>query len=141
MADSLRGAGTGWRFGTGCPAGRPVGDAGVGYRQPGPNGTGRCPVLRSGIWRRRHLTGGEGGFNLAQPPEVRLHFPWEVHERDHRPGRTFLPGPPQGLPHLPAGDGEWRMVSGEWKITPRYSLLVRATGRSPLPLAMSTSQP
>jgi hypothetical protein len=36
---------------------------------------------------------------------------------------TLLPGPAQDLPHLPAGDGEWRVVSDEWKFTTRYSLL------------------
>ena len=155
MADNLGKGLAGWRFGTSCPAGRPVGDAGrarprVGFRQPGRDGTGmgNRPVARPGIRRRGHLPGREGGFNLAQPPEVRQHLRREIDERGNGPIAYVLPAPAQDLPHLPAGDGEWRMASGEWKFTTRYSLLVRATGRSPLPLAircpppaMSTSQP
>jgi len=80
---------------------------GLGFRQPGRDGTGRCPVLRSGIRWRRHLPGREGGFNLAQPPEVRQHLRREIDKRGNRPGVfAFLPGPAQDLPHLPAGDGE-----------------------------------
>jgi len=127
MADNLREGVAGWRFGTGCPAGRPVGDAGrarprVGFRQPGRDGTGDGPVACTGI-RRRHLPGGEGGFNLAQPPEIRQHVGREIHEWGDRPGVRVLTCPAQDLPHLPAGDGEWRMASGEWKFTTRYSLL------------------
>ena len=81
--------------------------SGMGFRQPGRYGTGRCPVLRSGIRRRGRVAGGEGGFNLAQPPEVRPHLRREIDERGNRSiACTFLPGPAQGLPHLPAGDGE-----------------------------------
>ena len=129
MADNLREGVAGFGVGTGYPASRPVGDAGrarsrVGFRQPGRNGTGRYPVLRSGIRRRGQVAGGEGGFNLVQPPEVRPHLRREIDKRGNRPGtRAFLPGPAQGLPYLPAGDGEWRMASGEWKFTTRYSLL------------------
>jgi hypothetical protein len=78
----------------------------VGFRQPGRDGTGRCPVLRSGI-RRRHLPGGEGGFNLAQPPEVRQYVVRKIQKRgDCSSVRTFLPGPAQDLPHLPAMSGK-----------------------------------
>jgi len=111
MADNLREGVAGWRFGTGCPAGCLAGDAGrarprVGFRQPGRDGTGRCPVLRSGIRRRGQVSGGEGGFNLAQPPEVRQHLRREIDERGNRPIAYVLPGPAQDLPHLPAGDGK-----------------------------------
>ena len=110
MADNLREGVAGWRFGTGCPAGRLVGDAGrvrprVGFRQPGQDGTGRCPVLRSGIWPWRHLPGREGGFNLTQPPEVRQHLRREIDKRGDCSG-NFLPGPAQDLPYLPATSGE-----------------------------------
>jgi hypothetical protein len=79
----------------------------VGFRQPGRYGTGDGPVACTGIWQRGQVSGGEGGFNLMQPPEIRQHVGREIHKWDNRPGvRDFLPGPPQGLPHLPAGDGE-----------------------------------
>ena len=80
----------------------------VSFRQPGRDGMRRRLGLHTGIWRQRgHLTGGEGGFNLAQPPEVRQHLRREIDERGNRPGvRAFLSCPAQGLPHLPAGDGE-----------------------------------
>ena len=112
MADNLREGVAGWRFGTGCPAGGPVGDAGrvrprVGFRQPGRDGTGDGPVACTGIRRRGQVSGGEGGFNLMQPPEVQQHLRREIDERGNRPGVcVFPPGPAQGLPHLPAGDGE-----------------------------------
>jgi len=52
-------------------------------------------------------SGGEGGFNLAQPPEVSPHLWREIDERGNRSGvRAFLPGPAQGLPYLPAMSGE-----------------------------------
>ena len=110
MADSLREGVTDWGFRTGCPAGaagraRPR----VGFRQPGQSGkvSHPFPFALTGIRRRRHLPGGEGGLNLAQPPEVRQHLRREIDERSNRPGVcAFLPGPAQGLPHLPAGDGE-----------------------------------
>jgi len=108
MADNLREGVAGWRFGTSCPAG----DAGrarprVGFRQPGRDGTGDGPVLHTGIRRRGQVSGGEGGFNLAQPPGVRPHLRREIDERGNRSiACTFLSGPAQGLPHLPAGDGE-----------------------------------
>jgi len=112
MADNLREGVAGLGVRTGCPAGRPVGDAGrarprVGFRQPGQDSTRRRPVLHTGIRRRGQVSGGEGGLNLAQPPEVRQHLRREIDERSNRPGVcAFLPGPAQGLPHLPAGDGE-----------------------------------
>jgi len=112
MAASLREGVAGWRFGTGCPAGRSVGDAGrapsrVGFRQPGRDGTGDGPVACSGIRRWGQVSGGEGSFNLMQPPEIRQHVGREIHERGNRPGvRAFLPGPAQDLPHLPAAGGE-----------------------------------
>ena len=69
MADNLREGVAGLGVRTGCPAGRLAGDAGptrprVGFRQPGQDSTRRRPVLHTGI-RRRHLTGGEGGFNFT----------------------------------------------------------------------------
>ena len=111
MAASLREGVAGWRFGTGCPAGRPVGDAGwvrprLGFRQPGRDGTRRRPVLHTGIRRRRHLPGGQSGLNLMQPPEVRPPLRREIDKRGNRPGVRVLTGPAQDLPHLPAGDGE-----------------------------------
>ena len=119
MADNLRERVAGWRFGTGCPAGRPVGDAGrarprLGFRQPGQSGkmSHPFPFALTGIRGRRYLPGGEGGFNLVQPPEVRQHLRRKIDERDNRPGVcAFLPSPAQELPHLPAGDGEWRVAS------------------------------
>ena len=90
------------------------GDAGrarprVGFRQLGQSGkvSHPFPFALTGIRRRRHLTGGEGGFNLAQPPEVRPHLRWEIDERGNRPGVcAFLPGPAQDLPHLAAMSNE-----------------------------------
>ena len=110
MADNLREGVAGLGVRTGYPAGRPVGEAGrarprVGFRQPGRDGTWAGPVACTGI-RRRHLTGGEGGFNLMQPPEVRQHLRREIDERGNSPIAYVLPGPAQDLPHLPAGDGE-----------------------------------
>jgi hypothetical protein len=65
------------------------------------------PFTLTGIRRRRHLPGGEGGFNLAQPPEVRQHLQREIDERGNRSiACTFLPGPAQYLAHLPAAGGE-----------------------------------
>jgi hypothetical protein len=53
------------------------------------------------------VSGGEGGFNVAQPPEVRPHLRREIDERSNRSiACTFLPGPAQDLPHLPAVSGE-----------------------------------
>ena len=149
MADSLRGGGTGWRFGTGCPPGRLADDAGrarprLGFRQPGRDGTGDGPVACTGIRRRGQVSGGEGGFNLAQPPEVRQYLRREIDERGNRPIACFLPGPAQRLAHLPAGDGEWRMASGSSLLATRCSY-GRPAGRpshSPLaPSITSTSQP
>ena len=111
MADNFREGVAGWRFGTSCPAGRPVGDAGrapsrVGFRQPGRDGTGDGAVACTGI-RRRHLTGGQSSLNFMQPPEVRQHLRREIDQRgDCSNAHAFLPGPAQGLPYLPAGDGE-----------------------------------
>jgi len=107
MADNLREGVAGWRFGTG----RPVGDAGrarpwVGFRQPGRDGTGDGPVACTGIRRRVQVSGGEGGFNLVQLPEVRAHLRREIDERGNGPIAYVLPGPAQDLSHLPAGDGE-----------------------------------
>jgi hypothetical protein len=51
------------------------------------------------------VSGGKGGFNLAQPPEVRPHLRREIDKRGNGPIGYVLPGPAQGLPHLPAGDG------------------------------------
>jgi len=81
----------------------------VGFRQPGQSGkvSHPFPFALTGIRRRRHLPGGEGGFNLAQPPEVRPHLRREIDKRGNRPGVcAFLPGPAQDLPHLPATSGE-----------------------------------
>jgi hypothetical protein len=78
----------------------------VGFRQPGRDGTGRCPVLRTGIRRRRHLPGGEGGFNLVQPPEIRQHVGREIHEWGDHLGVRVLTYPAQDLPYLPATSGE-----------------------------------
>ena len=79
----------------------------VGFRQPGRDGTGDGPVACTGIRRRGQVAGGEGGFNLVQPPEVRPPLRREIDKRGNPPGvRAFLPGPPQDLPHLPAGDGK-----------------------------------
>ena len=136
MADNLREGVWGLGDRTGCPAGRPVGDAGrarprVGFREPGRYGTGDGPVACTSIQRRGQVSGGEGGFNLVQPPEVRLRLQREIDERGNRSiACIFLPGPAQDLPHLAADDGEWRMASGEWRVasgkwkfTTRYSLL------------------
>ena len=140
MADNLREGVAGLGVRTGCPAGRPVGDAGrapsrVGFRQPGRDGTGDGLVACTGIRRRGQVAGGEGGFNLMQPPEVRQHLRREIDERGNSPIAYVLPGQAQDLPYLPAGDGEWgvassewfrsewRVASGEWKFTTRYSLL------------------
>ena len=124
MADNLREGVWSCNF-RAIPLGNDAGQLGlrVGFRQPGRDDTGRCPVLRSSIRRRRHLPGREGGFNLAQPPEVRQHLRREIDERGNGPIAYVLPCPAQDLPHLPVGDGEWRVVSGEWKFTTRYSLL------------------
>jgi hypothetical protein len=98
----------GWRFRTG----RPVGVTGqarlrVGFRQLGRNGTGHRLVLYTGIrWRRRHLTGGQSGLNLMQPPEVRPHLRREIDERGNGPIAYVLLGPAQDLPYLPATSGE-----------------------------------
>jgi len=107
MADSLRKGMTDRGFRTG----RPVGDAGqarprVGFRQPGWDGTGDRPVLHTGIRRRGQVSGGEGGFNFMQPPEVRQHLRREIDERGNGPIAYVLTCPAQDLPHLPAGDGE-----------------------------------
>jgi hypothetical protein len=48
------------------------------------------------------VSGGEGGFNPAQPPEVRQHVGREIDERGNGPIACVLPGPAQDLPHLPA---------------------------------------
>jgi len=107
MADSLREGVTDWGFRTGCPAGaagraRPR----VGFRQPARDSTRRRPVLHTGIRRRGQVSGGEGSFNLMQPPEIRQHVGRKIDERGNGPIAYVLPGPAQGLAHLPAGDGE-----------------------------------
>jgi len=101
----------------------------VGGQELGRDGTRHRSIARTAI--RRQVSGGEDGFNLMQPPEVRPHLRREIDERGNRSiACTFLPGPAQGLPHLPAGDGEsygqFRelpvLASGEWKFTTRYPL-------------------
>jgi hypothetical protein len=77
----------------------------VGGQELGRDGTGRRSIARTAI--RRQVSGGEGGFNLMQPPEVRPHLRREIDERGNRSiPCTFLPGPAQRLPHLPAMSGE-----------------------------------
>ena len=113
MADNLREGVAGLGVRTGCPAGRLVGNAGrarprVGVWQPGQSGqvSHPFPFTLTGIRRRRYLPGGEGGFNLMQPPEVRPHLRREIDKRGNGPIAYVLPGPAQGLAPLPATSGE-----------------------------------
>jgi hypothetical protein len=51
------------------------------------------------------VSGGEGGFNLAQPPEVQQHVVRKIHKRGDC-SSDFLSGPAQELSYLPAAGGE-----------------------------------